>query len=225
IVCEQSEQISAYYGQNEPLETYLLQNNKGDALEQVTDLAHKATFRFVVQDRNQPYGTSVPIWLAREYLGPDEPFLFLYGDNVFYNQDGSSAIADFVEKATAANTSGAMMAVEVPHELVSHYGIVATEKRGDIEMYQRIVEKPKPEDAPSNLNNAGCFLFRQDIMPFVEHTMEHSPQQERYFIDAVNWYVEAGNDVAVIRTKGEYLDCGSVQGWLFANNRIVGENS
>lgn len=221
VVGEQSDQIRTYYGHNDMLETYLEKHNKTAAYEEIAGLATKARFRFVIQDRNQPYGTSTPVLLAKE-LVDDEPFLFLYGDNIFYNQDGSSAIAEFLEKAQAAGTKGAMMAAEVAPDLVSHYGIVAFEKRGDQEIYQKIVEKPKPEDAPSNLNNAGCFLMQPGIMPYVERSMKESPQQERFIIDAVNWYVEAGNDVAVVRTTSEYLDCGTVEGWLYANNRILG---
>jgi UTP--glucose-1-phosphate uridylyltransferase len=222
VVGEQSEQIRTYYGQNKQLETYLEQQGKTEQLQEVQQLAQKARFHFVVQDRNQPYGTAVPIWLARDLIEPDEPFLFLYGDNIYYNQDGSSAIDSFLKNASDAGTDGAMMAVEVPPELVSNYGIVAVEQRNGLEMYQKIVEKPKPEEAPSNLNNAGCFLFKPEIMPLVQQAIEHSPQAERYFIDAVNWYVENGHDVVVIRTKGEYLDCGSMQGWLYANNLLYG---
>jgi UTP--glucose-1-phosphate uridylyltransferase len=221
VVGEQSDQIRTYYGHNDMLEMYLEKHNKTAAYEEIAGLATKARFRFVIQDRNQPYGTSTPVLLAKELVG-DDSFLFLYGDNIFYNHDGSSAVAEFLQKAQKAGTKGAMMAVEVAPDLVSNYGIVAFEQRGDREIYQKIVEKPKAEDAPSNLNNAGCFLMQSDIMPYVERSMKESPQQERYIIDAVNWYVEAGNDVAVVRTTSEYLDCGTVEGWLYANNRILG---
>ncbi len=224
VVSEQSEQIRTYYGHNKQLEKYLGLNKKDKVLQEVSELATKANFRFVVQDDRQPYGTSTPIWLARDCVEPGEQFLFLYGDNIYYNEDGSSAVADFLEQANAAGTKAAMMAVEVPRKLVSHYGIVAVEKRDNLEIYQKIVEKPKIEEAPSNLNNAGCFLVTSEIMPYVAQSIAHSPQAEKYFIDAVNWYSQAGNDIVVIRTKGEYLDCGTVEGWLHANNRIVGKH-
>lgn len=222
VVGEQSDQIRTYYGQNRMLEDYLLAGGKHEALEEVRKLATKADFHFVVQDRKQPYGTSTPIWLAKDLIEPGERFLYLYGDNIYYNEDGSSAIKAFLEDAKEADTAGAMMAVEVPHDQVSHYGIVAVEERNGREMYQRIVEKPKPEEAPSNLNNAGCFLVGADIFPLVEKSINDSPQQEKYFIDAINWYAEAGHELAVIRTKGEYIDCGTVPGWLHANNRMLG---
>ncbi|HSD56087.1 MAG TPA: sugar phosphate nucleotidyltransferase [Candidatus Saccharimonadales bacterium] len=221
VVGEQSQQIHTYYGHNVLLEEYLAQHGKNEMLAEVQKLSTEANFRYVVQDQNQPYGTSIPIWLARDFAAADEPFLYLYGDNIFYNQDGSSAVADFVRQAMSASTPGAMMTVEVPMDQVSQYGIVASRKQGDIELYEKIVEKPKPEEAPSNLNNAGCFMIRPDIMPYVERSILHAPQIEKYFIDALNWYVKDGNDIAVVRTKAEFLDCGNVTTWLHANNRIL----
>lgn len=221
VVGEQSDQIRTYYGHNDMLESYLERQGKTQQQKEIAGLATKARFRFVIQDRHQPYGTSTPLYLAKDLLAPDEPFLFLYGDNVFYNEDGTSAVADFLAKAAATNLEAAMMAVEVPHDMVHHYGIVDVEMRSGREIYRKIVEKPVPAAAPSNLNNAGCFLLSPAILPFVERSLKDSPQEERYLIDAVNWFAAAGNDVAVIRTNSEYLDCGTMEGWLYANNRIL----
>lgn len=221
VVGEQSEQIRTYYGHNGLLDQYLAEQGKQEMLADVRQLSSKATFSFVTQDSTQPYGTSTPIWLARELAAGDEPSLYLYGDNIFYNQDGSSAVTEFVKQAMDAGTPGAMMTVEVPMDQVSQYGIVASRKQGDLELYDKIIEKPKPEEAPTNLNNAGCFMIRPDIMPYVERSILHAPQSEKYFIDALNWYVEDGNDIAVVRTKAEFLDCGNVTSWLHANNRIL----
>jgi UTP--glucose-1-phosphate uridylyltransferase len=224
VVSEQSEQIRTYYGHNTLLEGYLALNNKQAALEQVIALRQKAKVRFVVQDARQPYGTSVPLWLARDHIQPGEAFLFMYGDNVFYNPDGSSEVAAFLRQAQSANTPSALLAVEVPHERVSQYGILATRQKGGVELYEHIVEKPQPKDAPSNLNNAGLFLLQDSIFSYVQRSIEQSPQVEKYLTDAVNWYAAGGNDVAVIRAHGEYLDCGVMEGWLYANQRVLADS-
>lgn len=222
VVSEQNEQIRAYYGENQALEAYLQQHGKQAQLGEIVRLRTKATFRFVIQNRSQPYGTSTPVWLAKEHLVPGKPFLFLYGDNLYYNADGSSAITSFLAGTSKAQATAGMMVVPVPKELVSFYGIVATTRKGDVDIFQRIVEKPRSEEAPSNLNNAGCFLLNDTIFPFVERSMTDSPQAECFITDAVNWFAAAGNEVAVVRLQGEYMDCGAVEGWLEANNRIVG---
>lgn len=226
VVGEQSSQIRTFYGHNQGLEDYLVKNRKLDALDTISDLKTKARFHFVLQDSKQPYGTSIPLWLAKDYVQPDEQFLFLYGDNIFYRPDGGSAIAEFVNQTTNKKVELAMMVNEVPHDKVSHYGIVAVEKRGGAEFFKYIREKPTPKEAPSNLNNAGCFLLSSKIFEFVKRSVEQQEEdREHYFIDALNWYHDSGQDIAVIRANAEWLDCGSVEGWLHANNRIVGRKS
>ncbi|HSW65803.1 MAG TPA: sugar phosphate nucleotidyltransferase [Bacillota bacterium] len=223
VVGEQSEQIRTYYGRNQALEAYLVAQQKTAALDSLSDLEAKAVFHFVTQDREQPYGTSVPIWLARDYIQPGEQFLFMYGDNLFYQEDGN-AVADFLHDIRGSGANCAMMVNEVPYDTVSRYGIVATETRGAHEFFQYIKEKPAADEAPSNLNNSGCFLLSSDIFTFVERSM-HEPDptlHEHLFTDPINWYHDAGHDIAVGRLKGEYLDCGSLEGWLYANNRVVG---
>jgi len=221
VVGEQSRQVRTYYGHNQLLEAYLAAHHSDETLAQVTALATKARFSFVVQDSTQPYGTTVPLWLARDCVEPGESFLYLYGDNIFYRPQGGSAIAAFLAKADGAAT--AMLVNEVPYDQVSHYGIVGTEERHGREFFSHIAEKPRREDAPSNLSNSGCFLLQQSILKQLERGMAH-PGKEKYFTDPLNWHHEAGNNIAVVRLDGTFLDCGSVEGWLDANNRIVGHS-
>jgi len=221
VVGEQSSQVRTYYGHNPLLETYLATHHSGEALTQVTSLATKARFRYVVQDSTQPYGTTVPLWLARDCIAPGESFLYLYGDNIFYRPQGGSAITAFLAEAAASGAQHAMLVNEVPRDKVSQYGIVGTTMHGEHEFFDHIAEKPRVEDAPSNLNNAGCFLLQHSVFSQIEKGMTH-PGKEKYFTDPLNWHHEAGNDIAVVRLDGEFLDCGSLDGWLYANNRVVG---
>jgi len=220
VVGEQASQIRTFYGHNQLLEDYLVKNHKSEALASISDLKVKARFHFVLQDSKQPYGTTVPLWLARDHIEPGETFLFLYGDNIFYRPDGGSAIADFLAEAEASGAQNAMMAVEVPHETVDQYGIIDVETRNGVEWFKRIIEKPSIDEAPTNLNNAGCFKLNQAVFEHAERGMTH-PGKEQFFTDPLNWYHQAGNDIAVLHIKAEYLDCGSLEGWLHANNRII----
>jgi UTP--glucose-1-phosphate uridylyltransferase len=220
VVGEQSHQIRTYYGHNQGLEDYLVKHHKLDALDSISDLKTKARFHFVLQDSKQPYGTTVPLWMARDYIREDEDFLYLYGDNIFYREEGGSTIAEFLKDAEATGAQAAMMVNEVPHEMVSNYGVVAAEERDGHEFFKYIHEKPTKEEAPSNFNNSGCFKLNSAIFEHVERGMTH-PGKEQFFTDPLNWFHDDGNDIAVIRMKAEWLDCGSVEGWLYANNRVV----
>jgi UTP--glucose-1-phosphate uridylyltransferase len=218
VVGENFEQLKRYYGHNTLLEDYLQDRGKTAELEKVRSIGGQARFRYVIQDQYQPYGTSVPVWLTRYLVQPDESVLVVFGDQFFFRKDGASELADFVAQAEAAGTPSAMMAVEVPWEEVSSYGIVATKKQGDVELYEQIIEKPSREEAPSNLNNASCFILSHGIFPYLEQNVNQKTTGERYITDAINAYVNDGHQMAVVRAQGDYLDCGTTASWLRTNN-------
>lgn len=225
VVGEEFAQLRQYYGYNQLLERYLEDHEKTLELNAIRSLATKATFRYVIQDQHQPYGTAVPVWLSRSLIKSDESVLVVFGDQFFWNADGTSEIQRFVQRAQASDAQAAMLVTEVPQDQVHLYGIVATADTPGGESYERIVEKPRASDAPSNLANASCFLLRSDFFPFLEKVVMTPSNGERFLIDALNTYAAAGNSIEVIRAKGEFLDCGNTTGWLHANNKILKELS
>lgn len=220
VVSEMSSQIRTYYGHNQQIEDYLVRQHNTDLLDQISQLSVKARFHFVTQDQHQRYGTSVPIWLARDYIDADETFMFMNGDSILY-RPGGSAIADFLAAARASHMPSAMVVVPVSPEKVDQYGIVSIKKQGEVTLFERVVEKPTIQTAPSNLINIGCFVLNPTIFPFVERSMQ-TKGKEQHFTDALNWYREAGNQIAAIKSNAEFLDCGNLEGWLATNNRIIG---
>lgn len=229
VVGEEFDQVKRYYGQNQILEDYLEGKGKVSELEEVRHLGKKARFHYVIQDQYQPYGTATPTWLSRYLIKPGEKFLVLNGDAFFYREDGGSDFADFIAEAEKSNAQSALLAWELPQEQISKYGVLDTEDRDGQELYKKIVEKPKPGEAPTNLANPGFYMFDSKIFEFVEKNIEgkknQNPEGEHYIVDVINDYVTAGNKVTVIRAKGEYLDCGNTEGWLHSNNRIIGDKT
>lgn len=221
VVGEQHAQLKTYFGSNEALEAYLAQKNKPEQLQEVQQLSKKANFQYVVQDQNQPYGTATPLWLCRDLIEPDEKFLFISGDQFYFHADGGSEAAHVLQAAQDAGTDAAMLAVEVPWEEVYKYGIVKTQVKDGIELYESIVEKPAIADAPSNLNNGTFWLLDAGIFPYADIYMQQAHDTEYYVTDIANNYVADGHTMAVVRAQGEYLDCGTVEGWLKTNNRVL----
>lgn len=220
VVNEGASQIRTFYTRNEKLESYLKRHGK----EEMVGLLQPPTgcnFHFIEQPLGRDYGTTVPVWLCREYIKPEENVLVIMGDQFFFNRDGQSEAAHFLHRAQQAGAESAMLAVEVPHEEVSRYGIVSVRPDGDHEMYVSIVEKPSVDEAPTNLNNASFYLLDHKMFEFVQAGMQKLNHGEHYITDVLNDYVAAGNPVAVIRNRGEYLDCGNVDGWLYANERLA----
>lgn len=220
VINKGATQLKDFYSANPTLETYLNRNGKQDMISLIQPPG-ECTFNFIEQEVNQTYGTTVPVWLCRDAVKEGERVLVIMGDQFFFNPDGSSEAAHFLQQAAAAGTPSAMLAVEVPRAEVSKYGIVSLKKQGNFDLYERIVEKPAIEDAPSNLNNGSFYLVDRSFFAFLESGMKQTGGGELMITDVLNAYSDAGNQVAVIRNQGEYLDCGTVDGWLGANNRVA----
>ena len=79
----------------------------------------------------------------------------------------------------------------------------------------------KQGEAPTDLQNASFYVFDKDIFEFAR-TLPPNPRRGEYEItDAINAYVASGKKIAVGEVAGRYMECGSVEGWLQANNSVV----
>lgn len=221
VVGESSDQLQTYYGHNAQLEAYLASRNKATQLEQITALANKATFDYIVQTSEMPYGTAVPVALyaARKDLG--DKVLISMGDELVYNRDGSSEMQRLVDTvAQGAHTAG-LLATAVSAEQLSTHGVLRLTESGQ---FASIVECPQPEDAPSNLINISRYLFDRKLLDRVQDVMANPPAANGEFqlIEALNLYAAGGNGIDVVEARGRYLDCGTMPSWLAANNYVLG---
>jgi len=219
VVSGHDTQLEKYYSKNEELEAHLIRNNLEDKLSliQPPDI----TFHYIVQDsEHDAYGTATPVWLCRDVVGPDEQVLVIMGDQFFYRTDGGSNAADLVNRVTTDGLSAALLAVAIPDEKVSQYGII---KKDENDNYIEIVDKPSPENAPSNLNNASFYVFNAALFAYLDRYMNVDHDGEYMITDVINDYVAGGNAVKVLEATGEYLDGGTVHGWVHANRVITGD--
>lgn len=219
VVGEQSSQLQSYYRSNIPLNDYLKRAGKEDKLPLVRPL-RGVDIHFIVQPSTGGYGTSIPVGLCSEFIADDEQALVIMGDNIFHRTDGGSNAADLIRLVEEAGVTAGLLGTPVPEQDIPKYGII--EKDAD-SRFVRIVEKPRIEDAPSNLNNASFYLFPKAIFELAR-TLPPNPTRGEYEVtDAINAYVEANGAIVVGETKGEYLDCGSPEGWLYANQVIMNQ--
>ncbi len=219
IVGEQSTQIQSYYRTNIQLNDYLRSHGKADKLPLVAPLTG-VNIHFIAQPSTGGYGTSIPVGIANEFIADDESAFVIMGDQFFYREDGGSNAADLAAILQDKNVTAGLFGVPVPWDQVSMYGII--EKDGD-ENFVKIVEKPPADEAPSNLNNASFYVFDKKIFELAKTLPVNPARGEFEITDAINAYVSVGNKIAVAEVSGEYMECGSVQGWLHANRRILGD--
>lgn len=216
IVGEQSTQLKDYYRSNIPLNDYLRRNGKGDRIAEIAPLKG-VTLHYITQPSHGKYGTAVPIALAAPYVNEGESVVVLMGDDFIWNKDDSSEVARLLA-ATPEGCCG-LLAAEIPRESVGKYGVIESDDDGN---YVRIIDQPAPEETPSTLINISKYVLTKEV---IDRAADLPPAHngEYQLPDAINDYVAAGGTVKVVPAVGEYLDGGSVEGWLHANNVVVGQ--
>lgn len=214
-------QVRAFYQDNLALNRYLVDRGKADKLEKAKTLPDDVQIHYVAQDPSAKYGTAVPIAMAVKEFGINEPVLVFMGDDFIWNPGGESA-AEALVKASGGDKA-AILGVEIDKSEVEKYGVLSA-KDGNL---IGIVEKPKPEDAPSNLINTAKYIMTPDLLQkIVKYVDENDfgPLEQEYMVtDPIDEYIREGGVMKVAPAKGEYLDGGSVEGWLHANNVVCGE--
>ncbi len=214
-------QVREFYRDNLALNQYLIDRGKEDRLKLAKTLPDDVTIHYTVQDPAGKYGTAVPIAMVVEEYKIDEPVLVFMGDDFIWNPEGKSAAEALVESVQSDGES-AILGVEIAQEDVEKYGVLSVEDGRLV----GVVEKPKPEEAPSNLINVSKYIMApellQKIVKYVDEN-DFGPLDQEYMVtDPIDDYIKNGGVMRVAPTTGQYLDGGSVEGWLHANNVVCG---
>ena len=216
-------QIKAYYEENAALNNYLVARGKEDKLSLTDTNRDGLTLHFFAQKNvDKRYGNAEPVAQVVEEFGIEEPCMVLMGDDFVYNKDGSSDLARLVDYIKDDSDS-AMLASEVSMDTIERYGVLKVEKG----LLAGIYEKPKREDAPSNMISISKFIMSTELLQrVVKYCKDNDfgPKDQEYLItDPLIEHIKAGGKIHVVPIKGEYLDGGSMEGWLHANNVICGK--
>lgn len=215
VVGEDSDQLQNYYRSNIKLNDYLTRNGKADKLPLVAPLSG-VKLHFITQPSYGKYGTAVPVALAADFIDEGESAVVLMGDDFIYNADGSSEVKRLIE-ATPGGECG-LLAARIDREAVGRYGVVEQDDQGN---YVRIIDQPSPDEAPSDLINISKYILTKEVINRAAN-LAPAHNGEYQLPDAINDHVAEGGVVRVVAARGEYLDGGSVEGWLHANNVVLG---
>ena len=215
-------QVREFYRDNLALNQYLIDRGKEDRLALAKTLPDDVTIHYTVQDPSSKYGTAVPIAMVVKEFSINEPVLVFMGDDFIWNPNGKSAADALIESVKNADES-AILGVEIDREKVEKYGVLSAKDGKLVD----IVEKPTPEDAPSNLINVSKYIMSPELLKrIVKYVDENDfgPKDQEYMVtDPIYDYIKDGGVIRVAPTAGEYLDGGSVEGWLHANNVVCGK--
>jgi UTP--glucose-1-phosphate uridylyltransferase len=150
--------IEDHFDRNFELEFYLEQGKKNEELEQVQAISEMADIHYIRQ--RDPLGLGHAVSVARQHVG-SEPFAVLLGDDIMV--DDAKLLRSMLDVYERYGRS-VIAVLEVPREDIKNYGCVSPEgMEENLVRIRSIVEKPKPEDAPSNLAVIGRYVFTPEI--------------------------------------------------------------
>ena len=201
--------IEDHFDSDGELENLLLQQGKSDLLKMLRSvLPSYASCIYIRQ--SAPLGLGHAVLCAKPAVG-DAPFFVHLADDLI---DAKEAC---LKQMASRFDDGSIVAVQtVPHNQTDKYGIVKTgAHRGDLLRVEKIVEKPKPAVAPSNLAVVGRYLLTPQLFSHLEQ-IGKGAGGEIQLTDGIARLMK-DESVYAYRFEGKRFDCGSKLGYLQAN--------
>ena len=191
-------------------EVTIVTHYMGESIRQLLSDGEKFGLKITYIEQAEMLGTGNAVSVVEPYIEGD--FVLAYGDLLF----APEAVTDIV-RLYEAEKPVAVMAV-VPVEKPESYGIVEIEKDRII---KRIVEKPTAGKAPSNLANAGLYVFSKDIFDKIKQT-KASIRGEWELTDSLSLLIKDGKTVLASKiAKSDWLDIGRPWDLLEANSWVL----
>ncbi len=210
ITTRNKEMIQNHFDKSFELEIKLGQAGKTEMLNEMVRISDMADIHYVRQ--KEPKGLGHAVGCARTFVG-DEPFAVLLGDDIVYNE-GKPCLRQLAEVYEKYGNS--VLGVQtVPHEETSKYGIIAGEKISD-RTYEitGMIEKPNPQEAPSDMAILGRYVLDSDIFEIIGNTPK-GKGGEIQLTDAMKILLRSHRMLAY-DFEGRRYDTGNKQGYLEA---------
>jgi len=203
--------VEDYFDRSRDVEQLLLEKGDQAGYEQLRRISDMANFAYVRQGEMGVIGHAV--LTVRHLIDDDEAFILFLPDDVIVGEiPATRQLIDCYER----NHRSVVAVEEVPHELTSSYGIVAghqVEER--VLRLNRLVEKPAPSQAPSNLAIVGRYLFTPAVFEAIQRT-PRGYGGELQITDAMQTLADEEGMYA-FRFEGERFDIGRPLSLIIAN--------
>ena len=201
--------LEAHFGAAPALAGKIETTAGGERLDAARPLLPEGV-RLVFAHQEKPLGLGHAVWCAREAVG-GEPFAVMLPDDLMM----PGCLGELIEVFQASRAAGVVAVEEVPPADTRRYGIVDTGgETGRVRRIRSLVEKPAPEEAPSNLAVVGRYVLDASIMDLLG-TTGPGAGGEIQITDAIAALARTGA-VYSCRFRGERHDCGARPGWLRA---------
>ncbi len=219
VISKEKEAILEHFLDKRGLEKTLDKKGKLHLVESVRNLREKLNITAIYQDEPKGLGHAV---LCAEEFANSSPIMVLLPDDIIFHPKGVTA--QMVDISHRHPDCGIVALDEVPKERVSSYGIVSgIEIENKVLKLDKLIEKPKQEEAPSNLAITGRYLLPPDIFKILK-TTKTGAIGEIQLTDALAELARQNRMLGYI-FEGERVDLGTIHGFLWANIRFIQKNS
>jgi UTP--glucose-1-phosphate uridylyltransferase len=208
--------IEDHFDKNMELERVLEQANKLEVLAKVKQVT-PPNVNFIYIRQPQPLGLGHAVWCAKSVIGND-PFAVLLADDLIITNNSKSCLQQMVNSYNQEKSS--IIAVEnCDPELVFNYGIIKPEQNinnnNNLYKITDIIEKPKPENAPSNLAVIGRYILSPNIFNYIDIKNKLNNKEIQLTTAIADLLLK--EQVYALNFDGIRYDCGQKIGYLKAN--------
>ncbi len=194
------------------LEHQIQGSDKENLLSETRDIMERCTFSYTRQVEMKGLGHAI---LVGGSLIGNEPFAVILADD-YCVTEGDGVLTQMV-KLYEQHQCSIVAIEEVPHDETYKYGVIeGAEESEGVYRLSNMVEKPAPEDAPSNLAIIGRYILTPDIFEIIQNTPP-GKNGEMQITDALLAQAKEGRVIGY-RFQGQRFDCGSVAGYIDATN-------
>jgi UTP--glucose-1-phosphate uridylyltransferase len=188
-------------------------HSKEELLKPLNNIISTTTFTYTRQLEMKGLGDAI---LTGKSLIGDEPFAVILADDLCVN-NGDSVLKQMIDLYEKYPNYCIVAVEQIPAEDSNKYGVIAGKNIEDrVIKVDNMVEKPEPEDAPSNLAIIGRYILTPEIFNIIENTPE-GKGGEIQITDALLTLAKQGK-VLAYKFDGQRFDCGSISGYLKATN-------
>lgn len=209
-----------YFNNHVPhIEKQLISQGKEDRFAPVKAIFDLPKITVITQDPTYPYGNGSPFASAKSFIDDDEAFLAIYSDDLVL---GTPAVQDLMDSFKKHPDAVAIIAGQlVPHEEIKKYASIDFDE--ETEVLNGLVEKPKPEEAASDLASYGRYLLTPEIFKYLD-PKNTGLDGELWTADAIAALIPTGR-VYVKETTGEWVTTGDPKNYFLAHLKYVLENT
>lgn len=192
-----------FYGSATNIRTLMIRQGKLDRWDKVEKVFKLPKITIMPQDDRLPYGNGRPVLTAKDLVENEEAFVVMWGDDLVLSE--VSAVKQIVDFYNEDPCDGVLAVQEVPDNEVDRYGIVKL-KDGTKDEVDSIVEKPKKEDAPSNMVSYGRYILTPQIFEYLKS--DATGLDEELWLQDANHKVAQKGRVKVKIVDGEWMTTG-----------------